>query len=273
MSDEVSNENQEGQTLQETTGTKDTGEEGFQTTQASPDNTETADVQQNVERPDWLPQKFETPEQLAHSYKELEGKLHTRSEDFRNNIIEEMKSEADKDVPVPGDYKINVQAPEGMEFNVSEDDPMLGWFREKAHDLGLNQKEFDTFLNEFVVMDNTRGPDWNEEVKELGEHGERRLERVDTWASSSLSEEAYNKFANIRADAATVKLFEELMELNGQPKFNMTSQTEFQEQLNLDDLKAMQADPKYWKDKDPAFINKVQQGFAQYTRRKEKGAM
>ena len=116
MSDEVSNETQEGQTPQETTGTKDSGEEGFQATEASPDNTQTADVQQNAERPDWLPQKFETPEQLAHSYKELEGKLHTRSEDFRNNILEEMKIEADKDVPVPGDYKINVQAPEGMEF-------------------------------------------------------------------------------------------------------------------------------------------------------------
>ena len=53
------------------------------------------------------------------------------------------------------------------------------------------------------------------------------------------------------------------MELNGQPRFNMTSDTAFQETLDKNDLKAMQADPKYWRDKDPAFINKVQQGFAQ----------
>jgi hypothetical protein len=30
----------------------------------------------------------------------------------------------------------------------------------------------------------------------------------------------------------------------------------------------MQNDPKYWKDKDPAFIAKVRQGFAQYSRNK-----
>ena len=276
MSDEVQTATQEeGQTPQTT---NDSGEEGYQETanhgnvQNEGNPSETNDNQDDS-RPPWLPQKFETPEQLAQSYKQLEGKFHTRSEDFRNSIIEEMATEANKDVPAPGDYAINLEKPDGIDFDVSEDDPMVGWFREKAHDLGLSQKEFDGFLNEYMVMDSQRGPDWNVEVKELGEHGERRLDRVDTWASANLSEGSYEKFSNIRADAATVKLFEELMELNGQPKFNMTTETQFQEQLNLDDLKAMQADPKYWRDKDPAFINKVQQGFSQYSRRKEKGAM
>mgnify|MGYP001489224121 CR=1 FL=1 len=31
--------------------------------------------QNEVERPDWLPSKFETPEQLANSYKNLENKF------------------------------------------------------------------------------------------------------------------------------------------------------------------------------------------------------
>ena len=64
-----------------------------------------------------------------------------------------------------------------------------------------------------------------------------------------------------------VQLFEELMELNGQPQFNMTSDTEFQEVLSIDDLRSMQNDPKYWKEKDPAFIQKVRQGFHQYSKR------
>ena len=63
-----------------------------------------------------------------------------------------------------------------------------------------------------------------------------------------------------------VQLFEEVMELNGQPKFNMVSESEFQEQLSKEDLMSMQNDPRYWKDKDPAFIAKVRQGFAQYAR-------
>ena len=70
----------------------------------------------------------------------------------------------------------------------------------------------------------------------------------------SLSEEGYNVFANIPASAGMVQLFEELMELNGQPQFNMISETEFQETLSLDELRAMQNDPKYWKEKDPSYI-------------------
>ena len=53
------------------------------------------------------------------------------------------------------------------------------------------------------------------------------------------------------ASCGMVQLFEELMELNGQPQFNMISETEFQESLSLDELRAMQNDPKYWKEKDP----------------------
>ena len=268
MSNEQATE-QEGQTQQ--TNSKDSGEEGYQSqpdTAGNEAHTEEANSNETSERPDWLPQKFETPEQLAHSYKELEGKFHTRKEEFRNSIIEEMKNEADKELPIsPGDYEINVKVPEGMDWQVDESDPMLSWFREKAHQYGLNQEEFSGLVNEYVTMDNTRGPDWNEEVKELGEHAERRLERVDTWASTSLTEDSYAKFANMRADAGMVKLFEELMELNGQPKFNMTSETAFQESITKDDLRSMQNDPKYWRDKDPAFINKVKAGFAQLAKR------
>ena len=261
----------EGQTVSE----KDSGEEGYQTEPNPTTNAENQSVSENeetttetVEKFDWLPEKFKTPEQLVQSYKSLESKFHTRKEDFKKNIMEEMASEANKDVPAPGDYEINIEAPEGMEFNIDENDPVLGWFRNTAHDLGLNQKEFEGYVKEFIAMDNARGPDWNEEVTKLGEHAERRLERVDTWANSHLSEESYNKFANMRADAQTVQLFEELMELNGQPKFNMQTSDSFQEKLSREDLQSMQQDPKYWKDKDPAFIAKVRQGFKQFTNSK-----
>ena len=87
-------------------------------------------------------------------------------------------------------------------------------------------------------------------------------------------DELYNRVSKIDSKISiatvyrTVKLFEELMELNGQPKFNMTSNTSFQETLDKNDLKAMQADPKYWKEKDPAFIAKVRAGFDQLARQK-----
>ena len=95
----------------------------------------------------------------------------------------------------------------------------------------MSQDEFDGLINEYAQADLQRGPDWNVESESLGEYAEDRLNRVDGWARSSLTQEGYEVFANIPASSGMVQLFEELMELNGQPQFNMVSETEFQEVL------------------------------------------
>ena len=221
------------------------------------------------ERPDWLPQKFDRPEELANSYAELERAFYTRKEELRNQIVGELNEEATSNAPIsPADYELQFEAPEGLEYQIADDDPMLDWFRSTAHGYGLSQDEFNGLMNEYIQLDSQRGPDWNVESEQLGEYAYKRLERVDGWASQNLSEKAYQVFANVPASAGMVELFEELMELNGQPQFNMVSESEFQEQLSLDDLRSMQNDPKYWKEKDPAYIARVRQGFAQYANRK-----
>jgi len=232
-----------------------------------------ADVQEQPEesftdRPDWLPEKFKTPEDMAKSYGELERGFYQRKDDLREQIIDEINQDAMKDAPAsPADYDVNFQAPEGMEYTVDADDPLLGWFKGKAHEYGLSQDEFDGLINEYAQADLQRGPDWNTESETLGEYAEDRLNRVDGWARGSLTQEGYGVFANIPASAGMVQLFEELMELNGQPQFNMVSETEFQEVLSLDELRSMQNDPRYWREKDSAYIAKVRAGFDQYSRR------
>ena len=89
------------------------------------------------ERPDWLPQKFDRPEELANSYQELERAFYTRKEELRNQIVGELNEEASSNAPIsPADYEVNVQAPEGLEYTISDDDPMLNWFRDTAHSYG-----------------------------------------------------------------------------------------------------------------------------------------
>ena len=130
--------------------------------------------EQVAERPDWLPEKFERPEELANSYKELERSFYKRKDEFREQIINELNDEVVEGVPTsPADYEVNIKAPEGMEFTVNEDDPLLNWFRDKAHDYGLNQEDFDGLVNEWATMDAMRGPDWNVESEALGEHAEK----------------------------------------------------------------------------------------------------
>ena len=147
---------------------------------------------------------------------------------------------------------------------------MLGWFREKAHGMALTQDEFSDFVSEYLTQQAQSGPDWNVESEALGEHADRRLERVDAWANSVFTEEEYNVFAGIPASAGMVKLFEGIMELNGQPKFNMTSTTEFQETVTREDLMAAQRDPKYWQNGgDPAHVAKVRAMSAQIAKQKQ----
>ena len=228
-------------------------DESTNTTEVNNESTISQDSgEQNVvERPDWLPSKFETPEQLSVSYGELEKKFHTRRDEIKQELVGELNEEVQADVPVsPGDYSVEFEDQDG---NAVE----------------MNQDEFGDFVTEYTNMQATSGPDWNEESQDLGEHADRRLERVDTWANSTLSEDAYNMFAGIPATAGMVKAFEEIMQLNGQPKFNMTSPTEFQENVTKADLMSAQQDPKYWKNGgDPAHIQMVRAMSEQLSRKR-----
>ena len=51
-------------------------------------------VEQTSEKPEWLPEKYKTGEDLAKAYKELESKLGAKDEDLRNQLIEEIQAEA-----------------------------------------------------------------------------------------------------------------------------------------------------------------------------------
>ena len=225
-----------------------------------------AEESQDV-RPDWLPEKFETPEQLAHSYSDLERAFHSRRDELKYEIMNEMADEHDASVPEsPGDYNMNITVGDQM-IEVS-DTPMADWFRSTAHKLGLGQDQFNEIIGEYLEVESMSGPNWEAESAILGEHADQRLERVDAWARSHLSDQAYEIFAQIPASAGMIMTFEELMELNGQPQFITDDTGHFQEELSIDDLKSMQNDPRYWKEKDPAFISKVQNGFKQHAMKK-----
>ena len=59
------------------------------------------------ERPEWLPEKYKTGEDLAKAYKELESKLGTKDEDIRAELLKEIETESFKDRPdSAGDYQL-----------------------------------------------------------------------------------------------------------------------------------------------------------------------
>ena len=63
-------------------------------------------------RPEWLPEKFNTPEDLVNSYSSLESKLGKGQEELREAIMGEIEAEAFANRPEKaGDYTL----PEGAD--------------------------------------------------------------------------------------------------------------------------------------------------------------
>ena len=87
------------------------------------DNVEVAvEATEAPARPEWLPEKFNTPEDLASSYSQLESKLGTSQDEMRQQLIEEFEKTAIEGRPdTAGDYLV----PEGLDENLVNDNELF----------------------------------------------------------------------------------------------------------------------------------------------------
>ena len=68
---------------------------------------EAVTTEATIERPEWLPEKFNTPEDLVNSYSALESKLGKGQEELRETIMAEIEGEAFANRPeTAGDYSL-----------------------------------------------------------------------------------------------------------------------------------------------------------------------
>ena len=198
-----------------------------------------------AERPDWLPQKFESPEQLSVAYSELEKRHYQRTDDLKKTVAEEMQEQAFADLGV----------------EIPEDDVMLNWWKDRSHQLGLSDKEFNGFIKEYHEMAQQSGPDTDAEINALGEYGEKRVERVNEWFKSNMEKENYEVLSQMPITAPLIQALENIMELAGQPGVTIQDSGELKDTLTKDDLKNMMKDPRYHSKNDPVFRQKVKAGF------------
>ena len=88
------------------------------------------------ERPEWLPEKYKSGEDLAKAYKELESKLGNKEEDIRNKLLEEIKAESFSERPESaGDY----QLPESVDEELAVDNELLKWWSEHSFENGYSK--------------------------------------------------------------------------------------------------------------------------------------
>ncbi len=86
------------------------------------------------QRPEWLPEKYKTGEDLAKAYKELESKLGSKDDDIRAEVLKQIEEESFKDRPdSAGDY----QLPDFIDDDTVYNDEVLKWWADHSFTYGL----------------------------------------------------------------------------------------------------------------------------------------
>ena len=212
-----------------------------------------------IERPEWLPEKFETPEALASSYGELETKLGQDKDNIRNEIMQEFENEALANRPENvGDYKI----PEGVDESLAVDNKLFQWWANHAFENGYSQEEFEDGISQYAEFFSSTLPDLKSEMVALGENAQVRIEAVNQWANSFFPEEFHDAFLMMGQTAVGVKALEYMQSQVKQSSLNNSSQPS--QAITIEDLQSMQRDPRYHDPvrRDAAFVKKVDEGFA-----------
>lgn len=156
------------------------------------DETETAMASED--RPEWLPEKFKAPEDLAKSYDELSRKLgaHTGA---------------------PESYEMEIEA--GLEeYALSSEDPFATDFAKVLKENGVNQKTYNEIANLYAAK--TRADDesiadaqehqFSEDCKELGDDRVQEIKDSIKWARDIIDADSFELLKEIGAKDISVGL-------------------------------------------------------------------
>lgn len=227
----------------------------------------TADLDQNnseaaQDRPEWLPEKFQSPEDLAKAYAELESKLGTKPK------AEEAPKETPQDQSQTAEQQLSDKGLDLSDF--SNEFMQKGELSPESYDK-LSKAGFPKELvDNYIAGQKALATSYETSIKsEVG--GEQQYTEMTNWAKANWNEqqvEAFNRAvssgdANI-AKLAVAGLANEFSKANGSEprliggKTNSTqSEDVFESTAQL--TKAM-ADPRY--KEDPAYRAKVQSKLA-----------
>jgi hypothetical protein len=213
-------------------------------------------------KPAWLPEKFKSEEDFTKSYKELEQKQFSRREDLKKETRAEIEAERRAAVPTsPGDYTFEpIKLPDGRQVQLNAEDPLVPWFQDRAHKMGLSQEQYGELVKDFVQQDLRRGPVWEKEVEKLGvdaAQADLRLQRIEGWMRGNAPQEIYDAFSGVPATAGMIRMFEHIMTLAGEPSFRLDDSGGFAGTVTPDSVQTMMKDERYWKARDPIYVTQV----------------
>jgi len=233
-------------------------EESLVNSAASAEPTEAVQTETAVERPEWLPEKFKSAEDLATAYSSLESKLGQKEEDFRKAFMEEIESQAYANRPASaGEYEL----PEGIDESLATDNELLQWWSNHAFENGYSQDEFSEGIKMYLDAVNQGVPDYDEEFKKLGDNATARTEAVSLFANKFFPSEQMGAIERMCETAEGVMALETIMEAMQGNSPSATSTPSFQ--VTENELQQMMMDERYHNParRDPNFVRQVEEGF------------
>jgi len=208
------------------------------------------------ERPEWLPEKYSSGEDLAKAYKELESKLGGKEEDIRNKLLEEIQTEAFSDRPdSSGDY----QLPDIVNDDLAVDNKLLQWWSEHSFENGYGQEEFQKGIEMYAQAVNGSQPDLEAESAKLGDNANDRIQAASMFANKFFPEKSLPAIERMCESHEGILALEAIMEATKDGSFSDGTQPTGQ--TTQAELDQMMQDPRYWDKNDTAYVKQVEEGF------------
>ena len=231
-------------------------------------------------RPDWMPERFWNSEEaaqtgdaqdariaaasrvMAGSFNELESKLKERKDSAIATYMEELKAN------VPESYALELGddvVPEGVEMKLTDEDPLVQWYRDIAKERNLSQEDFTKDVAGFVkTMAEVVQQEHEEAMKALGENAQKRIDAVDAYMAANAPEEVYSAMTAMSDDLNIVKIGEWFMEKIAETGRHAAG--DGVDKLTEGDLNRMMADDRYRDPTHPDYAQwheKVRKGWDQ----------
>ena len=209
-------------------------------------------------RPEGLPEKFNTREDMAKSYSELESWKGKKEEDIKANVLQELETEAYANRPASaGDYQI----PEILDDAEAATNPLLKWWADYSWENGLSQDEFNEGITKWAEHNTSDEPDLDQVKKDLGDNANQRVEAVQLFMNKFFPEEMQGAVAQLGTSAEGIKALELIQRSMQQTAPN--AQASSPSKVTIEDLMAKMRDPRYDDParRDKAYVQEITDGF------------
>ena len=228
--------------------------------------TESVETQEQsiASRPEYVPEKFWDADKgearlqtFGESYTQLEQKFHSKMDDLRAEVKAESLANRPENA---SDYTLPEL--EGVEF--AEGDPLLSFWREQAHGMGMDNDGFQAGIKSYVEAMQATAPNVDQELAKLGEDGQTRIDAINAWADAKLTEDTKNALNSLATTAEGVVAIEEMMSLSQSSANAVDASQSTPVAETLEELQALMNTEKYWGAagvRDDQLVDRVTKGF------------